>query len=189
MDDEEFSIISHMDDISIDIKPKNIIVVFDKEIFIEQIFESYKNDLNNILRQFIIDYNRLNIIINGKKYKKIDDIIIKFSSYDNCDTYIKNKKISSLMFLIMLCCQSSFFYSFYYIHKQTKIELNQLSDISGKEKTIKIILDPISNKKKILFIADYMIIDSNKNLQKFLIKTKTELDLNSSHGIINVDII
>ena len=34
-----------------------------------------------------------------------------------------------------------------------------------------------------------MIIDSNKNLQKFLIKTKTELDLNSSHGIINVDII
>ena len=53
MEDEDFSIISHMDDISIDIKPKNIIVVFDKEVFIEQIFESYKNDINNILRQFI----------------------------------------------------------------------------------------------------------------------------------------
>ena len=115
-------------------------------------------------------------MINGKKYCKIDDIIIKFSSYDCCDKYIKNNKISSLMLLLMLCCQSSFFYSFYYIHKQTNIELNQLSDISGNQKTINIIIDPINNIKKIIFNADYMIIDCNKYTKIYSINTKTELD-------------
>ena len=93
------------------------------------------------------------------------------------------------MLLLMLCCQSSFFYSFYYIHKQTNIELNQLSDISGNQKTINIIIDPINNIKKIIFNADYMIIDCNKYTKIYSINTKTELDLNSSHGIINVDIV
>ena len=186
---EDFSIISHMNDNKINIKPTNIIVIFEKCKFLEQIYESYKNDNNNILRQFILDHNRLDIIINNIKYKNIDDILVKLSSFDCCSEYIKNTKISSLILIIMLCCQSSFYYSFYYIHKQSDIKFNQLSDTSNTKKTINVIIDPENNQKKITFEANYKIIDCNNYEKKYSVKTHTELDLNASHGIINVDII
>ena len=125
--DNEVSVL-HLENELQNIASKDNIISFDTYTYIAELINSYKKS-TNIIHQFNIDYDRQNIYLNGYKYNidnfkyYLKQIISKF--------HFNNFKILTLsceMFILLLCCQSSFAYPYQLLVNLYKLDGNNDSD-------------------------------------------------------------
>jgi hypothetical protein len=91
------------------------IISLSSQAFLDSITETYTTD-NMIINQFLKDFSRQHVSINDIMYTDIDDFFLKLSE-SNRKTTILNKdqnKMSSMMFLLLVTCQSSHYLSYLY---------------------------------------------------------------------------
>ena len=86
--------------------------------FIKMIATTYKTD-KAVIDQFLRDFDRQIIKINGQTYRNIDDLFMELSA-SNRKTKIANgdgKELSSMMALLLITCQSTHFVSYMFAHE------------------------------------------------------------------------
>lgn len=111
-------------------KKKNIDIItsIQANTFLNIIFETYSDD-DSIIKQFLVDFPRQEIYVNGLKYTNIDDILMEFSKYNRelkLDIGNSNIKNTTCMLLALLfICQSSFYVSFMHMYNK----LQKLKDV------------------------------------------------------------
>lgn len=111
----DFSVIDVIEGDVIPLKNDKV-MTFLTEKYLENILDSYKNDVNNIFYQLKIDFPRTCIYVNNKRFFDYDEFRKKISQYDKHKvSRIRNHKLSTL--LMMLCNQSSFAYPYELIYK------------------------------------------------------------------------
>jgi len=127
------------------------IVSFEVSNFINLILESY-HDEESIIRQFFDDYKRFNITINGNTYTTFSDFVsailpfnsdIKIDNLKNVEkagstgTSKDEGKISMIMLILLLSCQSSMFISFEYIHNKLTKMKNESAKMGKISRSVK----------------------------------------------------
>jgi hypothetical protein len=170
----------------------NISLVINTSKFIHDMVVSYKNTLN-IFQQFAADFNRLDIYINDEQYTDIDRVLRKLLTLKL--NYIKTKntqRVSFFTFIVMLCCQSSFFPSFLFLHKNFADCENihaTSNNNCGKRKHIKIYEKIDENGKRkgnyVKFIASYALINIKTNTEISIVDTETVINLISNTSVVN----
>ena len=173
----------------------NISLVINTSRFVHDMAVSYKNTLN-IFQQFAADFNRLDIYINDEQYTDIDKLLRKLLTLKL--NYVKTKntqRVSFFIFIVMLCCQSSFFPSFLFLHKNFA-DCENIHAISnnndGKRKQIRIYEKIDENGKRkgnyIKFVASYAIINVKTNKEISVVDTDTVINLISNTSVVNFNI-
>jgi hypothetical protein len=141
----------------------NCITTIPSNIFIKQITETYK-DKKSIIKQFMIDFPRQSIIINNKNILTVNEVIeiIKIIKIEN--------KMSILMLILILSCQSSFYVSFNILFEK-QLEMNKNMDTN-----VCVVDSKNREKNKIIF-------KMKKNM--FICKLKSKYDIiNTESGQI-----
>ncbi len=155
----------------------DLTIIFDRNEFIESILESYNNH-NNIFKQFALDFDRLDIYFNDKKINCFDDAV-KILVNLNC----KNN-LSGLKFSALLCCQSSFYYSFLFLHKNLiDLELYCVVD-TNESKQIYLYYDEKNNVTKLSLFAKYKITNINIDKNIKIINSKTDVDFDNNDSFL-----
>ena len=188
----DYTFITHIDDNKTIQDANNISLVINTSKFINDMAISYRNNLN-IFQQFAADFNRLDIYINDEKYTDIDIVLRKLLTLKL--NYVKTKNtrtMSFFIFIVMLCCQSSFFTSFLFLHKNfTKYEnIHPISNNhDGKRKQIRIYEKIDKNGKRqgnyVKFVASYAIVNVKTNTEISMVDTETVINLVSDISVIN----
>jgi len=107
---KENKIDDHIPSIKLQLNDLNCLT-FDTNVYINEIYKTYKFDVENIKKQFLVDAMRMNIIINNKP-------ISSFNDFGKNLHWFKNIKIENLYNLtMMLCNQSSYGFSYELMHK------------------------------------------------------------------------
>ena len=125
----------------------NNIVSFSKNDFLNIIFETYPKD-EDIITQFLKDFHREIISINGQIFDDVNLLFLELSKYNRI---IEIDKRSSSIFILslLLMCQSSFYVSFLHIHQKLikmKQDIVQKCDLTDKiSNKISIDADPKMN--------------------------------------------
>jgi hypothetical protein len=106
--------------------PVNQVVIFDKPYFLELIVETYQTDAD-IIRQFLADFTRVDVMINNENIKSIDLLMMRLSDYNRLID-IGSRTISLMMLCLLMICQSSFYISFYHQHNKLNMLKESLSN-------------------------------------------------------------
>lgn len=172
------------------------IVSISKEKFMNLCLETYLDD-DAILKQFIVDYPREDVFLNGKRIKTIDELFIDLSRSNRMiqlepATRNKRNQISTMIFALLLMCQSSFYVSFLHLHnKVNKMKMTLEQDPSLKnDKKYNIHVTDLKERNQIhlyvsentfscSFEAKYKIIDISEDRTLYKVDTETLFDLNS----------
>lgn len=91
----------------------NIMCIFQFKKYIQDIWESYKKNEDNMLRQFYIDFDRQDIFVDDKQ-------IFDANEFINYISILKSNKclgFSCYNLVLMLCNQSSFFIPYHLMCK------------------------------------------------------------------------
>jgi hypothetical protein len=200
----DYTIIAKMGDIDIIDGCGDIIVTMDRKEFINAMLESYKDEVD-MLRQFATDFKRLSIYINDIKCDDIDEFMRKLlatkarvietdkgSSDEEKLTDIKGKNgkcMSMLMFTILICCQSSFFFPFLFIHQNyTKFEDIEPSNNKDNGKEIRLYISEDNINHRIQLTAYFDIINIKKEEHLYRAKTQTDIEMGSDMVVLIFDI-
>lgn len=191
----DYIVVTNIDDKESIENINNISLLLNTSKFINDMAISYKSNLN-IFQQFAVDFSRLDIYINDVQYTDIDIVLRKLLTLKL--NYVKTKNtrtMSFLMFIVMLCCQSSFFPSFLFLHTNF-IKYDDIHPISnndsGKRKQIKIYEKTDENGKRkgnyVKFIASYAVVNVKTNTEICIVDTETVINLISSTSVVNFSI-
>jgi hypothetical protein len=190
----------------------NVIINLPQRTFLETLLETF-NDDDAIIRQFLVDFPRQDIYLNGCRVKTIDDLFMGLSRYNRMVYFgnpvpILNKGtprnmiinwryyISLFMLTLVLTCQSSFFHSFTHLHNKMSKMKNVLEQ--NKQNLISVVniyVTDYSERQKInlnvtcesfscSLSATYKIINILDETILFRVKTETLFDLDSDTCII-----
>lgn len=195
--------------------PENLnnVVSVSKQNFMDVITETYSND-EMIMRQFLADFPRQDVFINGKRFDNMDKLFLELSIC-NAEIDIDNKhrkKLSKMMLCFLLICQSSFYISFLHVYnKIAKLRsiLNIKYGISDNDKTSyrPDQVDKLPDSRYNLHIADhkernvidikispdnlkcslmgcYRIVDLDTTNTLYLIRSETLFDINNDTCLI-----
>lgn len=182
--------------------PDNIsnIVSFQRDDFINIIYETYPSG-EDIVKQFVLDFPRQKVWVNGKLYKDINDLFFTLSKH-NRKINTSARETTTLMLSLLLMCQSSFYMSFAHIHhKVAKMKEKLLSD--SKTYIDKIDEDPrmdyfvtdmrsmdsvhlTINEKRMCctFSASYRIVNVSKDKTIYQIDSETVFDMDYDECLI-----
>jgi len=150
--------------------------------FLINMSNSYHNDVKNITKQFLLDFNRLNIYTNNKRCESINEFI-DFIKNINYGYKINNTNYTPLMICMLLCCQSSYEPSFSYINT-TLPENCVLIDDGGAHK--KIFINILNNKYLTFdFNINYLIFDINLDKVIKLVKCNQILTIENIYNNIH----
>ena len=157
------------------------IISFDTYIYIVELINSYKKS-TNIVQQFNIDYDRHQLYLNGYTYN-IDNFkyymkqLLNKHGYDN----FKIMTLSCELFIMLLCCQSSFAYPYQLLVKLYKLDGNNgLFLTSNKKKSnLKITINNHDiNIELITYLqitnVDNLTIDSNISVTLIFVINKSD---------------
>lgn len=89
------------------------IIIFSHEYFLDSIMKTYR-DNGEIIKQFLLDFDREYVVINNKIIRSLDDFFLLVSEY-NKKIELNNKNITILTLIMLLACQTSFYLSFKYL--------------------------------------------------------------------------
>lgn len=212
--------IAHFHDQSTDItnnydvtKKENIdtIISISRQNFLNLILEVYPND-DAIIKQFLVDFPRQDVFLNGRQIFQIDNLLMELSTYNkmiNLDNFIEIKPkpdtklfgskshISTMMLTLAMICQSSFYVSFFHLHdKITK--LKSTLDLDAKmendyrynvhvtdfKERNQIRVNTTKNSFSCAIEASYKIMDIVEEKTLYKITTETLFDLDSDTCII-----
>jgi hypothetical protein len=176
-------------------KKMQMIVLFPLKDFINSVLSTYPDD-DSIMKQFLADFHRHNVSINGELVKSIDRFITILSKYNRpLNTSYLRKQISLLLFSMVLVCQSSYYISFNYIHdkliklKQKNSNMSDLHIVDSRVgKKINIIVSDYSNNALCCSISgSYKIINCalDRTIHEF--NTETIVDINADQCIVRYD--
>lgn len=154
-------------------KFSDLTIIFNKDDFLKSVTDAY-SDSNSILKQFVIDFNRINYYFNDIKITELEYAISILSTI-KCEN-----KMSGFVFCALLCCQSSFYYSFLFLHKNLiDSEYYKISDRNDKEKIIKLYFNDLEKKiTKISMATSFKIVNTDTGENVHNITTEAEIDLN-----------
>lgn len=187
----DYTIIADINDSKAIKDSSSVIVTISTKKFIDGMLESYKSNLD-LIKQFIVDFDRLSIYIDDIKYTDIDIVLQKLLEL-KFEYTLKNKSnsMSFLMFTMMLCCQSSFFFSFVFLH-QNYINFDNLhpssNSASGQPKEIRIYQDHEGTNHKVKYNSNYSIVDITTNTVILSVDTQTDIDLNEEMSMMTFDV-
>jgi hypothetical protein len=94
-------------------------IYISKKNFLSTILESYPDD-TSVIRQFLLDLPRLEVYINDSKVNNIDKMYLDLSLINReiAIDSAKRNKISLMMLVMTMVCQTSFFHSFEHLYKK-----------------------------------------------------------------------
>lgn len=131
-------------------KESEFIISIESSSFLNSILETYNSD-KAIVNQFLCDFFRQIVSINDVVLDNIDDLFLELSASNRKTSIISNsgKPITTMMFLLLITCQSSHYPSYIYPH-------NAVTEIR----------DTITKRNEILrerdSKADYFVMNSNE---------------------------
>jgi len=167
------------------------LLYFDLKKFIIKTMKSYNYDINKIMKQFCIDCPRSNIIINNIKItnnnivshiNEINDKLIYFYDENNNFNHITNKNL-----IYMLCCQSSYAYSYYYINNYYG-DINNNIIVFCLEKNRKIEMKITNNKIYFSLVCIFEIKNILKDIKIHKIETLLDFELDyNNFEISNIE--
>lgn len=164
------------------------IVTLDKDVYIDKMMKSYRSD-EEIVRQFSVDFYREKIYINGYRCVSIDHFMKLIIYYSKDNIQIKDQNISPMLFAMLLCCQSSFYDSYYNLFDQ----INKLKLDNSTYESYNVCHGCIKNKiyfiigKNIFeckLLATYKIVDINTDKIVQYIRSQTILNVFSNNNMI-----
>lgn len=151
----------NMEDMFLPEKKSEFMISIDSNEFLKTIAHTYKSD-TSIVDQFLRDFHRQIIKINGIEYKSIDELFFELSS-TNRKTKIANgsgKKLTSMMALLLITCQSTNFVSYIYPHEavsQARASAIMTSDAIKNDHKISTIIHNGSEARKVDAFADPVV--------------------------------
>ena len=159
-------------------------VIFNINIYIDEILKSYKYNPKNIWDQFNVDMPRVNIYINNEKITSKDYFCKLLNDYKNryiCKNCIK---FDQLAILAMICNQSSYAFPYIYLYGLLNDELNNLCCLNTN-RNIRFNLK--STYKYITLEADFAIkqIDNSDFILKNTIKMKLTININNNENLFD----
>jgi len=178
-----------------------MIILFSLKDFINSVLSTYLDD-DSIMKQFLADFHRHNVSINGESVRSIDQFITMLSKYNRpLTTKCLQKQISLILFSMVLVCQSSYYISFNYIHnwliklKQKNSNLNDLHIVDSRTgKKINIIVsdcrgNPENNALCCVVGGSYKIINCRLDRTIHEFSTETIVDISMDHCIVRYDTV
>ena len=117
-------------------------ITFDMSKFLDIILGDHYED--QIIRQFMTDFYRVQVVINNKLQKYVDSFMLELSQYNRIET-IGSKSFSIIMLTMILICQQSLYCSFAHIYFKFQRFKNHL-----------MINDPFDDR------INYYIVDNNR---------------------------
>ncbi len=181
-------------------KKENIdnVIIIDRNNFFKIIRESYKRD-EDIIKQFLIDFDRTDISINSTIYHEVDQLFLELSKYNKLITFEDSDiKITIMILSMLLMCQSSFYFSFVYLYSKINRMKDQLTKnddennsdprlnyslVSRREKS-NIDLIITNDMLECSFKANYNIIDETTGDVIIKVKTETIFNTKSDEAMI-----
>jgi len=97
--------------------PNNInmddkLIMFDTQIFISRIYESYSSNINKIYFQYKMDFHRSLFNHNNNKLTDYKQFLNHINKYNDYKININNQEFTMKDVIITLCTQASFAFSF-----------------------------------------------------------------------------
>ena len=162
--------------------PSSLSVIINTKHFIDEMIKSYE-DKNDIMKQFVLDFSRLQIYINNEKITDLESTIHIFTKIEG------RENINGLLFSALLCCQSSFYFSLIFLHNNIlDSEKVRTTDKNNIPKTIK--LQITENKiNKLILETEYKFINIELGKEVYTIKSGTEIDFESINSLLTYEII
>lgn len=150
-------------------------ITFNSNVFINESYNSYKN--TNIYKQFCIDFPRTNLLFNNSKCDNISAFLSNINKFKKYKHYVLD---SCYDLIILLCTQTTFFYSFNIIHELYSIRDTNLFVLSDNDRPIICVNTSIPKQIEILFNKNMKLI--NIQLEKSILLFYTTIKI-----IINLD--
>ena len=104
------------------------IIGFDKNIFLSSILDKINDE--QIIRQFSVDFYRVDVHINGTKMETIEECLLTLSQYNRMIDISPNNKISLLILSLQLISQTSCYLSFAHLHQKMEAMKNQYGEMA-----------------------------------------------------------
>jgi len=167
------------------------IIAIRRDLFIDSILETLHKD-ESIVKQFLLDLPRTNVIINSQVVKNVDDIFNILKPY-NRTIYLDRPKRDSmylLLFVFLVICQSSFFIQYCQLYKKiNKCKLTypeEYKDIElfDKRERNTISFEITKDKMKIELDGSFKIYNINMDKDIKIIKPKMIIDMDKEYGVI-----
>ena len=132
---------------------------------------------SNILDQCEIDIPRMCVVYNGTSYKNLYDFHQNMHSYCNIKYYATE---NLMMLLLMLCTQSTFYYSYKFVYDVCQSEIYAVLD-NGDEPNI--VIHENMDNIVIIFTKKYKIMDMNTTQITDIWETKIKIIINTIKNI------
>lgn len=191
--------------------PKNInhIGIFDTGDLYDAILGKKLISTNDrdekIMRQFMADFSRTNIVINSKPIKTIDSFFLELAQYNRqlmiCNQLIRNQPISLMMFCMAVICQQTLYCSYARLHFKMERFKEQLEkDQMTHDKRLEYHLTDYPEKNTIELYIDldkflcfyraiYQIKDITNNQTIRKISSETIFSTNEKNGLIIYSVV
>jgi len=178
VDESELNLINSMNDndllsSKIDHIISDKLATFNISQYLDKIGETFNYIPENILNQFILDFGRSELYLEGKYIRNKNYFINYINKHFNNLCNYKNMKMSDM--ILMLCNQASFGFPFTLMNKIYSDYNKGLYVLSN---TIKYMITTNKNKELCIELkATFNIKNINTNKLKGIINVNTKLDL------------
>ena len=175
--------VQNFDDFFVPEENSDFAITIDSRVFLDSIIETYKSD-SSIINQFLQDFARQIVTINGVIYDDMDSFFMELSS-SNRKTKIMShhkpgKKMSTMMLLLLITCQSSHYLSYTYpfnaINRfREKTNKNYYAISRSEMNVTNIIVDHIDIRPQVGCVIDssYRIVDTDNNVDIYYVDSQT----------------
>jgi hypothetical protein len=162
-----------------------------KDIFIDSILETLHKD-EKIIKQFLLDLPRTNVIINNTIMKNVDDIFNILKPYNRTIILDRPKRYSMYLSLLvfLIICQSSFFIQYSHLYKKMgKCKMlypekyRDIEVVDNKERN-KISFTITKNSVTFEISGSFMEINIITEQKIRIIRPKIIMDIDREYGIL-----
>jgi hypothetical protein len=185
----------HNTSIKLDNKKNEYHTSFNIKNYLRDIWNSFKCDTDNIENQLKVDFDRIDIYVNGTQILKIDDFLKLITPYKNVNNTFLGIRTDTL--ISMICNQASFGFPaeiLYRLYGEIKTEKKKLHLAYNKKVSIHLSL--LEHNINALLHTEFSIVDIN-NIKKYynipisvhLPILKNEEGLMHKNGFINWSVI
>jgi hypothetical protein len=161
---------------------------FDMDGYIDDIKQSYQNDVNKMYLQFGKDYSRHNIKLNGCSYTDQNDWLHQLGLLCSNSLGKKLYDLDLKSLVVLLCCQSSFFLSYKLLMEIYEIDSQSFALVCNSRDFDGILINIIVDNDKILIELKNTLlirnIDMDINTNKISSNITIELDKHITNNLI-----
>lgn len=160
----------------------NNTIIFNIDVFLDQILKSYKYDKNKIWDQFMLDLPRTNISVNSTHIVSLNQFKSLLDQYSKLTTIVSSHNYDCLTMLTMLCNQSSYALPYIYLYQLYNDGNCMLSCLPSNRNVVFHLDEKI---KYVSLEADFAVKDISSNIVLRTINVLMKIDLFINDQLFN----